>query len=184
MSIVQQCISLPQKNKDLLKPPLCISTERLAPTSCPSDNRLQGNSDANLEPDFSMGLYFCSSSRIRALGNQPAGAVRMLKTSTVGHFPFPSPFLVLILLPLVLILLVYIQMTSRARKKKGRLELCNRNNHASDPFYVLSLQRPRCQHHSILVLVCLQYGHFELLYPSMPPLRRALQAGRSKPFLI
>lgn len=53
-------------------------------------------------------------------------------------------------------------MTSRARKKKGRLELRNRNNHASDPFYMLSLQRPCCQHHSILVLVCLQYGHFEL----------------------
>lgn len=124
----EQCIYFPQKNKDFLKPPLCISAEqpRLAPTSCPSDNRLQGNSNANLEPDFSMGLYFCSSTRIGAFGSQPAGAVRMQSQSrTVGHFPFPSPFLTVTLLPVVLVSLAYMQMTSRARKKKGgHMELC------------------------------------------------------------
>lgn len=104
----------PRKNKDLLKPPLCISAEqpRLAPTSCPSDNRLQENSNANLEPDFSMGLYLCSSTRIRALGSQPAGAVRMQSPEQGwGHFSFPSPFLTVTLLPLVLVLLVYMQIT-------------------------------------------------------------------------
>ncbi|XP_056358661.1 uncharacterized protein LOC130258937 [Oenanthe melanoleuca] len=117
-----------KKNKDFLKPLLCISAElpRLAPTSCPSDNGLQGNSNANLEPDFSMGLYFCSSTRIRAFGSQPAGAARMQSQSrTVGHFPFTSPFLTVILLPLVLVLLIYMQMTSRARKNKGgHMDLC------------------------------------------------------------
>lgn len=68
-----------------------------------------------------MALYFCSSSRIRALGKQSAGAVRLV----CRRFLSPSLFLILILLFLVLVLLVYIQVTSRARKKKGTLELCN-----------------------------------------------------------
>lgn len=77
-----------------------ILRDRLAPTSCPSDNRLQGNSNANLEPDFSMGLYFCSSSRIRALENQPLELGGCSSPDQYwGTLSLPSPFLILIWLP-------------------------------------------------------------------------------------
>lgn len=112
---------------------------RPAPNSCPSDNELRRNSDANLEPSSSMGLY-CHSS-----GSRQAGQWRKLGSGT-GNLPFPVPSLPFSRsLPrccyrLILVVLVYIR--GQGKGKEVTPELRSRNNHCCDPFYEQALQGP------------------------------------------